>query len=70
MMMATNDSKMIRNYKKLSSSLRKEQSRLLEEVAQNGVLPSKSMRQEIAELELNIAAVEHNIIELQDGKSA
>lgn len=70
MMMATDNSKLIRNYKKLSSSLRKEQSRLLEEVAQHGVLPSKSMRQEIAELELNIAAVENNIIELQDGKSA
>lgn len=48
----------------LSQLLRTEQRRLLEEAAMGDGLPSISLLKQVAELELNIAAVENNLAEM------
>ncbi|MCR8493685.1 hypothetical protein [Brucella anthropi] len=65
-MTTTDVSKTIKSFKSLSRTLRAEQTRLLMEAAKSRV-PNKGIRREIAELELNIAAVENNLVELQGG---
>ncbi|MCL8000474.1 hypothetical protein M8994_19915 [Brucella sp. 21LCYQ03] len=49
----------------LSKMLRTEQRRLLEEAAISDGLPSNSLLKQVAELELNIAAVENNLAEMK-----
>lgn len=45
----------------LSSRLRQEQTTLLLTAAQSGTLPSNSTLQRVAQLELNIAAIENTL---------
>lgn len=45
----------------LSSRLRQEQTALLLTAAQSGTLPSNSTLQRVAQLELNIAAIENTL---------
>jgi hypothetical protein len=61
---------MIRNFKRLSGNLRKEQTRLIAEAANCDMLPSEGVRRKIAELELNICAVDNNIHEMETRKTA
>lgn len=51
-------------FQRLSNILRAEQLKLLEEAADCGGLPSNNILKQIAELELNITAVENNLIEM------
>jgi hypothetical protein len=61
---STDDKKLVQRFKQLSKNLKAEQRRLLEIAAENDSLPSNNALRQIAELELNIAAVENNIAEL------
>ncbi|QWK81201.1 hypothetical protein [Ochrobactrum sp. BTU1] len=63
-MTSTDDKKLVQRFKQLSKNLKAEQRRLLEIAAENDSLPSNNALRQIAELELNIAAVENNIAEL------
>lgn len=64
-MPAANKNTTIERFYELSNLLRAEQRRLLEEAADSGGLPNKNILKQIAELELNIAAIENNLAELQ-----
>lgn len=48
----------------LSNILREEQRKLLTEAASYDALPNKNLLRQIADLELNITAVDNNIAEL------
>lgn len=63
-MSSSDDKKLAQRFKQLSKNLKAEQKRLLEIAAENDSLPSNNTLKQIAELELNIAAVENNIAEL------
>ncbi|GLU27496.1 hypothetical protein [Brucella sp. NBRC 12950] len=63
-MTSTDDKKLVQRFKQLSKNLKAEQRRLLEIASENDSLPSNNALRQIAELELNIAAVENNIAEL------
>ncbi len=52
-------------FRRFSDILQAEQRKLLEEAANCGGLPNNNVLRQIAELELNIAAVENNLAELQ-----
>ncbi|WP_025090730.1 hypothetical protein [Brucella intermedia] len=56
----------IERFEKLSALLRGEQFRLLDAASRHHVLPGKSVLKLIAELELNIVAVENSITELKN----
>jgi len=60
---SSDDKKLVQRFKQLSKNLKAEQRRLLEIAAENDSLPSNNALRQIAELELNIAAVENNIAE-------
>lgn len=62
-MSSSDDKKLVQRFKQLSKNLKAEQRRLLEIAAENDSLPSNNALRQIAELELNIAAVENNIAE-------
>ncbi len=51
---------------RLSERLREEQIRLISDTLNFDTIPSNNIRRQIAELELNIAAVENYIIELKE----
>lgn len=55
----------ISSFQNLAKILRHEQARLIAQAAEYGILPGKALRREIAELELNIAAVENNLSEIE-----
>ena len=59
--------KTIERFEKLSALLRDEQFKLLDEAAMEEALPGKSLLRQIAELELNITAIENSIADLKDG---
>ncbi|WP_139974791.1 MULTISPECIES: hypothetical protein [Brucella/Ochrobactrum group] len=59
--------KTIERFEKLSSLLRDEQFKLLDEAASEEALPGKSILRQIAELELNITAIENSITDLKAG---
>jgi len=59
--------KIIERFEKLSSLLRDEQFKLLDEAAREEALPGKSILRQIAELELNITAIENSITDLKAG---
>lgn len=63
-MSSSDDKKLVQRFKQLSKNLKAEQRRLLEIAAENDSVPSNNALRQIAELELNIAAVENNIAEL------
>lgn len=64
-MPANIDNKLIVRLNKLSKTLRMEQRRLLEEAANYDEVPNKNILKQIAELELNIVAIENNLAELE-----
>lgn len=59
--------KTIERFERLSSLLRDEQFKLLDEAARDEALPGKSILRQIAELELNITAIENSITDLKAG---
>ena len=63
-MSSSDDKKLVQRFKQLSKNLKAEQRRLLEIAAENDSVPSNNALRQIAELELNIAAVDNNIAEL------
>lgn len=64
-MVVTTDTTLIARFKKLSNILHDEQRRLLEIASETDGLPNNNILRQIAELELNIAAVENNLAELE-----
>jgi hypothetical protein len=50
----------------LSNLIREEQHRLLIEAASFETLPNKNLLRQIAELELNISAIDNTLTELED----
>jgi hypothetical protein len=59
------ENSLIKRFERLSAVLRTEQRRLLEVAAESYGLPNNGVLKQIAELELNIAAVENNLAELR-----
>jgi len=59
------ENSLIKRFERLSAVLRTEQRRLLEAAAESYGLPNNGVLKQIAELELNIAAVENNLAELR-----
>lgn len=52
---------------RLAARLRREQAALLLAAAKSGSLPSNSTLQRVAQLELNIAAIENTLVDLPEG---
>lgn len=64
--MSSSDEKaLVERFKRLSDILQAEQRKLLEEAANCDDLPNKNILRQIADLELNIVAVENNLADLQ-----
>ncbi|MFD1200007.1 hypothetical protein ACFQ3K_17100 [Brucella gallinifaecis] len=64
-MNSSDDKALAKRFRRLSDILQTQQRKLLEEAANCDDLPNKHILKQIAELELNIAAVENNLAELQ-----
>lgn len=62
---SSDDQPLVKRFKRLSDILQAEQRKLLTEAAECDDLPNKNILRQIAELELNIAAVENNLADLQ-----
>jgi hypothetical protein len=53
-------------YIELAEMLRKEQMRLIDEAIEYGSLPSNGTLRQIAELELNISAIDNSVAEMKE----
>lgn len=64
-MVSSENKDLVARLQKLSEILRLEQRRLVEEAANSDGLPNNGILRQIAELELNIVAVENNMEEIK-----
>jgi hypothetical protein len=64
--LAVSHQEQIGRYVELAKILRKEQKRLIDEAIEYGSVPSNGILRQIAELELNISAVDNSIAEMKE----